>query len=70
MVRARHGAKTIVIDPACAFGRPIAADYGAPTEILCEAVKNERSVGRVAKLYSVSIPTVGDAVALERQLAA
>jgi uncharacterized protein (DUF433 family) len=62
--------KTIVIDPARAFGRPIVAEAGVPTEILCEAVKLESSPERVARLYDASVSAVRDAVAFQQRLAA
>ena len=61
---------TIVLDPARAFGRPIVASGGVPTEVLAQAVEVEGSVERVAKLYEVPLPAVRDALAFQRQLAA
>jgi uncharacterized protein (DUF433 family) len=60
--------KTIVIDPARAFGRPIAA--GVPVEILSEAVAVEGSPERVAKLYEVPVAAVRDAHSFQQRLAA
>jgi uncharacterized protein (DUF433 family) len=62
--------RTILIDPARAFGRPIVASGGVPTEILCEAVQIEGSPQKVAKLYEVPLAAVHDAISFERQLAA
>jgi uncharacterized protein (DUF433 family) len=62
--------RTIVIDPARSFGRPIVADGGVPTEILYEAVEIEGSPERVAKLYEVSLKAVHDAVSFQERLAA
>lgn len=62
--------KTIVLDPARAFGRPISAGSGVPTEILSEAVEIEGSPERVAKLYALPVAAVRDAVAFQQQLAA
>jgi uncharacterized protein (DUF433 family)/DNA-binding transcriptional MerR regulator len=62
--------RTILIDPARAFGHPIVASGGVPTEILYEAIEIEGSPQRVAKLYEVPLIAVNDAVAFERQLAA
>jgi uncharacterized protein (DUF433 family)/DNA-binding transcriptional MerR regulator len=61
--------KSVVIDPARAFGRPIAAS-GVPTEVLSRAVTTEGSVAKVVHLYSVSTAEVKDAVAFEKRLAA
>jgi uncharacterized protein (DUF433 family) len=62
--------KGIVIDPARAFGRPIVAATGVPTEILAEAAEVEGSPERVAALYEVPISAVRDALEFQRQLAA
>jgi uncharacterized protein (DUF433 family) len=62
--------KSIVVDPARAFGRPIVAARGVPTEVLTEAIKIEGSPERVAALYEVSLPAVRDALEFQRQLAA
>jgi uncharacterized protein (DUF433 family) len=62
--------KSIVIDPARAFGRPITAAGGVPTEVLASAVEIEGSPEKVAKLYDVPLPAVRDAAAFQRQLAA
>jgi uncharacterized protein (DUF433 family) len=61
--------RSIVIDPARVFGRPLAAEAGVPTEVLVNAVNVEGSVETVARLYEVA-PAVRDAVAFERKLAA
>lgn len=61
--------KSIVIDPARAFGRPVAAS-GVPTEVLARAVALEGSVAKVVALYKVSAAEVKDAVAFEKRLAA
>lgn len=62
--------REVVIDPARAFGRPIAAEGGVPTEILAHAVKVEGSAERVARLYEVPLGTVRAAIAFETRLAA
>jgi uncharacterized protein (DUF433 family) len=62
--------KTLVIDPARAFGRPIVNDGGVPIETVFRAVKSEGSSERVAKLYELPIAAVRDAVSLQQQLAA
>jgi uncharacterized protein (DUF433 family) len=62
--------KSVVVDPTRAFGRPILAVAGVPTEVISEAVKLEGSQERAAKLYDVPIAAVRDAVLFERQLAA
>jgi uncharacterized protein (DUF433 family) len=62
--------KSIVVDPARSFGRPVVDETGVPTEVLSDAVDAEGSVERVAKLYRVSPAAVRDALAFQRQLAA
>jgi uncharacterized protein (DUF433 family) len=62
--------KSIVVDPARAFGRPIVADGTVPAEIISEAVRIEGSPEKVAKLYGVPLLAVREAVAFQQQLAA
>jgi uncharacterized protein (DUF433 family) len=62
--------RAIVVDPARAFGRPIVAEGGVPTEVLAEAVKTEGSPERVARLYEVPVRAVRDALAFQDRLAA
>jgi uncharacterized protein (DUF433 family) len=62
--------KTIVVDPARAFGRPIVVNGGVPTEVLSEAVEIEGSADRVAKLYEVPLAAVRDSIAFQQRLAA
>lgn len=68
--RPYRGKATIVVDPARAFGQPIAAKSGVPTVVLADAVKAEGSLARVAKLFEVAIGVVRDAVAFEGELRA
>jgi uncharacterized protein (DUF433 family) len=62
--------RSVVIDPARAFGRPILSAAGVPTEVIAEAVKVEGSEASAAKLYDVPIASVRDALSFERKLAA
>jgi uncharacterized protein (DUF433 family) len=62
--------KSIVVDPAHAFGRPILADGSIPAEIIFDAVRIEGSPEKVAKLYDVPLLAVREAVAFQQQLAA
>jgi uncharacterized protein (DUF433 family) len=64
------GRRTIVIDPAHAFGRPIVVDGGVPVEVLADAVEIEGSPQKVAKLYDVPLAAVRDAVSFHQRLAA
>lgn len=63
-------AKSVVLDPAQAFGRPMIAGAGVTTRTLADAVTAEGSVDQVARLYEVSVAAVREAVAFERRLAA
>jgi uncharacterized protein (DUF433 family) len=62
--------KSIVVDPARAFGRPVTTDGSVPAEVISEAVKIEGSPEKVAKLYGVPLIAVREAVAFQQQLAA
>jgi uncharacterized protein (DUF433 family) len=62
--------RSIVVDPARAFGRPIVARGSVPAEIISDAVRIEGSAEKVARLYDVSLPAVREAVAFQHQLAA
>jgi uncharacterized protein (DUF433 family) len=63
-----NGKRSIVVDPARAFGQPIVTDYGVPTIVLADAIEAEGSIDRVAKLYEVSVAVVRDAEKFEKQL--
>lgn len=65
-----NGKNTIVIDPARAFGQPVAADYGVPTVALAEAVEAEGSAERVARCYEMPVGVVRDCVKFESGLLA
>jgi uncharacterized protein (DUF433 family) len=58
------------VDPARAFGRPIVANRGVPTEVLANAVKVEASIEKVAQLYDVLLVEVREALHFEQRLAA
>jgi uncharacterized protein (DUF433 family) len=62
--------RSVVIDPARSFGRPLAAESGVPTQVLADAVRAEGSVERVARLYELAPAAVRDAVVFEQKLAA
>jgi uncharacterized protein (DUF433 family) len=61
--------KSVIVDPARAFGRPISAS-GIPTEVLSRAVQVEGNAARVARLYDVSVAQVREAITFERKLVA
>ena len=58
-----------MIDPARAFGRPL-AEGGVSTEVLANAATVEGSIGKAARAYEVAPAAVRDAVEFERKLAA
>jgi uncharacterized protein (DUF433 family) len=62
--------RTVVIDPARSFGRPITAKEGVPTAVLADAVKAEGDPAVVARWYEVDLKSLRDAVAFEQNLAA
>ncbi len=64
------GKPSIVIDPARSFGKPLAADFGAPTSALARAAEAEGSAKRAARLFEVPVSVVNDAVGFERSLMA
>jgi uncharacterized protein (DUF433 family) len=64
------GRRTIVIDPARAFGRPISTEGGVPVETLRDAVESDGSEEKVARLYEVPVAAVRDAVSFQQRLAA
>ncbi len=64
------GKRTVMVDPAFAFGRPVSAAGHVPTEVLALAARVEGSAERAARVYDVPIAAVRDAVAFESKLAA
>ena len=68
--RPLNGKASIVIDPARAFGQPIATKSGVPTVALADAVGAEGSIDSVARLYLIPQTVVRDAVRFETLLAA
>jgi hypothetical protein len=68
--RPYKGKPSIVIDPARSFGKPLAAEYGAPTAALATAAKAEKSVVRAARIFDVSVSVMNDAIAFEQSLMA
>jgi uncharacterized protein (DUF433 family) len=65
-----QGRRSIVIDPARAFGRPIVTGSGVPTEVIAGAVRSEGSVEKVAKFYEMFPAEVRHALEFEQRLAA
>jgi len=62
--------KAIVLDPAIAFGKPIATSGAVRTSILYDAFVAQGNKNFVAKLYEVPVAAVDAAVAFEQSLAA
>jgi uncharacterized protein (DUF433 family)/DNA-binding transcriptional MerR regulator len=61
--------RSVVLDPARAFGRPIIKSSGVPTQVITEAVKLEGSADKVARLYDIFPAEVRDAQEFEERLA-
>jgi uncharacterized protein (DUF433 family) len=61
--------RSVLVDPARAFGRPL-AEGGVPTGVLANAAAVEGSIGKAARAYEVAPASVRDAVEFERKLAA
>lgn len=66
--RPYRGKESIIIDPARAFGQPVAAAFGVPTVALAEAVEAEGSIEHAAALFEVPVDVVRDALHFERSL--
>ena len=62
--------RRVVIDPERSFGAPIIDTFGVPTLVLAQAVTAEGSISAAARLYSVSVAAVRNAVTFENSLAA
>ena len=58
--------RRIVLDPQLAFGRPVTATAGVPTEAIREAAAHLGSVGAVARWFEVPRSEVEDALRFER----
>ncbi len=66
-----EGSRSIVIDPAIVFGRPVLAREGIPTDVIAAAVKaNDNEIDAVARWYSIPRRAVQAAVEFEARLAA
>src|SRR5262249_24901489 len=62
--------RTIVVDPARAFGRPIIVEGGVPVEVVVDAVEVEGGEQRGAKLFDIPLAAVRDAILFHQRLAA
>jgi uncharacterized protein (DUF433 family)/DNA-binding transcriptional MerR regulator len=61
--------RSVVLDPARAFGKPILDRFRVPTDTLYQAFKVEKDIRRVANLYEIPAEAVGAAVRFEERLA-
>lgn len=66
---AGHG-KLIVLDPARAFGQPIVAAEGVPTQVIFQAHQAFDSSKEIARWYNISEQSVRAAIQFETGLAA
>lgn len=64
------GKPSIILDPARAFGQPIANQSGVPTITLADAVRAEGGFERAARMYDVPTLVVRDAFQFEEGLKA
>ena len=62
--------KTIVLDPIRAFGRPIIESVGVPVDILCQSVKVEGSIEKVADLFDVPVLAINKSMQFQKRLIA
>lgn len=61
--------RAVVLDPACNFGQPSAAQAGVPTRVLAQSVKAHGGViEKVAEWYEIAPDEVKDAVEFEAGL--
>lgn len=58
--------KTVVIDPAVAFGRPTTGERGISTAVLADYVDAGASIPDLAREFNLEPSTVEDALAFER----
>ena len=62
--------RAVVIDPLRAFGSPVLADYGVPTQVLYDSYRAEgHDAGRVSRIYEVPVDLVHTAVDFEQAMA-
>jgi len=64
------GGRAIVLDPKRAFGKPILAESGIPTDVLADAYSAEGSYERAAAVFGVKPQDVRAAVKFHQKLAA
>lgn len=60
--------RSVVMDPARSFGKPINIDTGVPTAVLYAMHEGKSDVSTIADWYEVSVEGVRDAIAYEEQL--
>lgn len=62
--------RTVVLDPRIAFGRPVLANTGIPTEVLAERYKAGDTIHDLARDYGLQTGQVEEAIRVELLLAA
>ena len=62
--------RSVVIDPAVAFGRPVLVGTGLPTAVLAEQFKAGDSVEALADEYGAPVEAISDAIRCELELKA
>jgi uncharacterized protein (DUF433 family) len=65
-----EGRRAIVIDPKRAHGQPLVGSFGVTTFSLARAVRAEKTLKEVSRLYGVPAQVVRQAVEFEKKLAA
>ena len=65
LIRGRDDSRTVVIDPAIAFGRPVIAGSGVRTAVIASRIKAGESLGDVADDYLLQPHQVEDALHYE-----
>ena len=62
LIRGRDDSRTVVIDPAIAFGRPVVAGSGVRTDVIASRINAGESLGDVADDYLLQPHQVDDAL--------
>lgn len=62
--------RLVVVDPRVAFGRPVLAGTGIPTDILAERYAAGESVDELAEDYGCDRAAIEEAIRIEARLAA
>ncbi|MCZ2390059.1 MAG: DUF433 domain-containing protein [Acidobacteria bacterium] len=62
--------RMVLIDPTIAFGKPVIAGTGVPTEIIAERYKTGESIGEIAEDYGLEVIEIEEAIRCEFELKA